>query len=80
LTFTIVLSSGNEKRRRVSGYALTITTNIADYRSEARVFDARQITAGPIARIELPARVAAGCHAAWFTGESLWPDQAPAVG
>jgi len=63
-----------------SGYAITLATNIKDYRSEAWIFDARRITAGPLARVRLPGRVAAGFHASWFPGEQLWPDQARAVG
>jgi carotenoid cleavage dioxygenase len=63
-----------------SGYAITIATNIADYRSEAWIFDAKRITTGPVARVSLPARVAAGFHASWFSGEQLWPDQARAAG
>jgi carotenoid cleavage dioxygenase len=55
------------------GYAVTIATNAADWRSEAWIFDARQITAGPIARIRLPGRVPAGFHATWFVGQKLWP-------
>jgi carotenoid cleavage dioxygenase len=62
-----------------NGYAITIATNIADYRSEAWIFDARNITSGPITKVVLPARVAAGFHAAWFTGESLWGRQAGAA-
>jgi carotenoid cleavage dioxygenase len=55
------------------GYAVTIATNAADWRSEAWIFDARRITAGPITRIRLPGRVPAGFHATWFTGQNLWP-------
>jgi carotenoid cleavage dioxygenase len=62
-----------------SGYAITLATNIRDYRSEAWIFDAKRITAGPLARVRLPGRVAAGFHASWFPGEQLWP-QARAVG
>ena len=60
--------------------AITLATNIRDYRSEAWIFDATRITAGPLARVQLPGRVAAGFHASWFPGEQLWPDQARAVG
>ncbi|MBX3694126.1 MAG: carotenoid oxygenase family protein [Steroidobacteraceae bacterium] len=56
-----------------SGYVVTLATQIADYRSEAWVFDAKRITAGPIAKVRLPARVAAGFHASWFPGRQLWP-------
>jgi carotenoid cleavage dioxygenase len=62
-----------------SGYAITLATNIKDYRSEAWIFDAKRITAGPLARVKLPGRVAAGFHASWVTGDNLWP-QARAVG
>ena len=61
-----------------SGYAITLATNIHDYRSEAWIFDAKRITAGPLARVSLPGRVAAGFHASWITGDNLWP-QARAV-
>jgi carotenoid cleavage dioxygenase-like enzyme len=62
-----------------SGYAITLATNAADWRSEAWVFDAKRITAGPIARIALPGRVAAGFHASWFTGEQLWGPRPAAI-
>jgi carotenoid cleavage dioxygenase len=66
-------------RAEDDGYAITLATNIADYRSEAWIFDAREITRGPVARVRLPARVPAGFHASWFTGESLWGNQARAA-
>jgi carotenoid cleavage dioxygenase len=56
-----------------SGYAITLATSIHDYRSEAWIFDAKRITGGPIAKVALPGRVAAGFHAAWVTGDNLWP-------
>ncbi len=55
------------------GYVVTLATSMADYASEAWVFDAERITAGPIARVRLPGRVASGFHAAWVPGEQLWP-------
>jgi carotenoid cleavage dioxygenase-like enzyme len=55
------------------GYCVTLATNIADYQSEAWIFDAKNITAGPITRIAVPGRVPAGFHAAWFYGRDLWP-------
>jgi carotenoid cleavage dioxygenase len=60
------------------GYCVTLATDISDYRSEAWIFDARDIQAGPITRIEIPGRVPAGFHAAWFYGRDLWPQQAAA--
>jgi carotenoid cleavage dioxygenase-like enzyme len=56
------------------GYVITLATHASDYHSEAWIFDAERITAGPIARVKIPARVAAGFHAAWFPGRDLWPN------
>jgi carotenoid cleavage dioxygenase len=61
-----------------SGYAITLATNVADYRSEAWIFNAKRITDGPIARVALPGRVAAGFHATWIAGRELWPAAARA--
>jgi carotenoid cleavage dioxygenase len=55
-----------------SGYAITLATNAADWRSEAWIFNAQRITDGPIARVPLPGRVAAGFHANWVAGKDLW--------
>jgi carotenoid cleavage dioxygenase len=54
------------------GYCVTLATNIADYRGEAWIFDAKRITTGPITRIALPGRVPVGFHAAWIYGRDLW--------
>ncbi len=60
------------------GYVVTMATNGADYASEAWVYDARRIADGPVARVRLPARVPAGFHATWVTGEKLWPQSSAA--
>jgi len=60
-----------------AGYVVTIGTNVMDYRSEAWIFDAQRITAGPIARVRIPARVAAGFHANWIPGRDLWGGRPP---
>jgi carotenoid cleavage dioxygenase len=54
------------------GYVVTIATNAETYASETWVFSARDICAGPIARVKLPARVPTGFHAKWIAGERLW--------
>ena len=74
-TFAKSTRGGDEDQ----GYVTTIATNSADWTSEAWIFDAKRITAGPITRIRLPGRVAAGFHAAWFTGENLWGKRPAAV-
>lgn len=59
-----------------SGYVISLLTHSADYRSEVWVFDAKAITAGPIARVRLPTRATPGFHAMWAPGRDLWPDAA----
>jgi carotenoid cleavage dioxygenase len=59
--------------------AITLATNGVDYQSEAWIFNAKRITEGPIARVALPGRVAAGFHATWVAGRDLW-GQAAAAG
>lgn len=56
------------------GYVVTFTTDRTDWRSECLVFDAINLSAGPIARLPLPRRVPAGFHANWIPGEQLWGD------
>ncbi len=53
------------------GYLVTIVTNAAGTASEARVLDARQLDAAPVARLPLPARVPIGFHACWVEGDAL---------
>ncbi len=47
------------------GYVVTLVTDSNNWKSECLVFDARDITAGPICRVQLPQRVPAGFHANW---------------
>ncbi|RLQ20296.1 dioxygenase [Seongchinamella sediminis] len=54
------------------GYVVTMVTDSNTWKSEALVFDARDITQGPIARVQLPHRVPAGFHAWWGRGEDLY--------
>jgi carotenoid cleavage dioxygenase len=56
------------------GYAITIAVRASDYQSEAWIFDAQRIEAGPITRVKLPARITPGFHASWFSGHALWPN------
>ncbi len=53
------------------GYLTTLTTDMNNNRSECLVFDAANITIGPIARLRLPERIASGTHSAWAAGDSL---------
>jgi carotenoid cleavage dioxygenase len=47
------------------GYLVTFVTDMNEERSECLVLDAADITAGPIARIRLPERIASGTHSCW---------------
>ncbi len=57
------------------GYVTTIATDTNTWKSECLVFDAKDITPGPICRVQLPHRVPYGFHAAWARGEDLWRGQ-----
>ncbi len=54
------------------GYLITLVTDSRNWRSECLVFDARDITRGPVARVQMPHRVPAGFHATWAAGEDLY--------
>lgn len=47
------------------GYVITFSIDTVNDRSECLVFDATDITPGPIARIALPERISSGTHATW---------------
>jgi len=54
-------------RTEDDGWLVTFATNRASDTSEVQVFDATDITVGPIARIPLPQRVPLGFHACWVS-------------
>ena len=58
------------------GYVLTLVTDTRDWTSDCLVFDARDITRGPMARVRMPHRVPAGFHATWAAGEDLFQTSA----
>lgn len=47
------------------GWVMSFVTDTHEQRSELRVLDARDVAAGPIARVLLPARVPVGFHSHW---------------
>jgi carotenoid cleavage dioxygenase len=53
------------------GYLVTITTDVANDRSECLVFDAARVGDGPVCRIRLPERVSSGTHSTWAAGSSI---------
>ena len=47
------------------GYLLTYTIDLQRDLSECWIFDAKDITRGPVARVGLPERICSGTHACW---------------
>ena len=54
------------------GYVITLATDSNTWESHCLVFDATDITRGPIARVKMPHRVPFGFHATWARGEDLY--------
>lgn len=53
------------------GYLVSFAWNAADARSEVWVFDAKEITRGPVCRVILPQRVPNGFHGTWVPASKL---------
>jgi len=47
------------------GYVVTYTTDVNKNSSAALIFDASDITSGPVAEIQLPRRICVGTHSYW---------------
>ncbi len=54
------------------GYLVTIATDANDWSSTCLVFDAKDIAAGPLARVKLPTRVPAGFHSTFVSGRGWY--------
>ncbi len=52
------------------GYLITFVVD-DDGHSGVWIFDARDVAAGPVCKLRIPARVPRGFHACWVTGEQL---------
>lgn len=53
------------------GYLVTFVTDTHDWSSACLVFDARDVEAGPLAKVALPQRLPAGFHATWVDGATI---------
>jgi carotenoid cleavage dioxygenase len=51
------------------GWLMTFVTDAETDASELAIIDARDVSAGPVARIQMEARVPIGFHANWFASE-----------
>ena len=54
------------------GYLISFVTDAREGTSEVEILDAADISAGPVARVQLPRRVPCGFHATWVPGSDLW--------
>lgn len=53
------------------GYLVTFTMDLPRDQSHCEIFDARNMSDGPIARIQLPERICSGTHATWADASQL---------
>jgi carotenoid cleavage dioxygenase len=54
------------------GYVTTLVTDTNEWTSWCLIFDARDISQGPIAKVKMPHRIPAGFHGWWARGEDLY--------
>lgn len=63
------------------GYVVSFVTDMKADRSECVVLDARDLAAGPVARIVLPHRISSGTHSCWADAREIRSDwQVPGGG
>jgi carotenoid cleavage dioxygenase len=53
------------------GYLVTFITNLNSGRGECAIFNARDISTGPICTIVLPGHIPMGAHADWTSATAL---------
>jgi carotenoid cleavage dioxygenase len=53
------------------GYLVTLTTDMNADASYCLVFDAAQVSDGPVCKLQLPERVSSGTHSTWVAGSEL---------
>lgn len=53
------------------GYLVTLTTDMNADASYCVVFDAADITGGPVCKLQLPERISSGTHSTWAPGAQL---------
>ena len=58
------------------GYVVSFVTDMNTHSSECVVLDARNIAAGPVARILLPHAISSGTHACWADASDIRSDGA----
>lgn len=58
-------------RSEDDGYLITFTMDVVNDQSHCLVFDAQNVSSGPVARIQLPERICSGTHATWAAANTL---------
>jgi carotenoid cleavage dioxygenase len=53
------------------GYLITFTMDVINDSSQCVIFDAQNVSDGPVARIQLPERICSGTHATWAAANTL---------
>ena len=62
-----------EGRHEDDGWLINAVFDSSTGRTDLCVLDARDVEAGPIARVHLPQRIPFGFHANWFPREATLP-------
>jgi carotenoid cleavage dioxygenase len=58
-------------RSEDDGYLITFTMDVINDSSQCLIFDAQNVSDGPVARIQLPERICSGTHATWAAASTL---------
>jgi carotenoid cleavage dioxygenase-like enzyme len=58
-------------RSEDDGYLITFTMDVINDSSQCVIFDAQNVSDGPVARIQLPERICSGTHATWAAASTL---------
>ena len=58
-------------RSEDDGYLITFTMDVVNDSSQCLIFDAQNVSDGPVARIQLPERICSGTHATWAAASTL---------
>ena len=70
------MAPATDARSEDDGYVVSFVTDMNTRSSECIVLDARDIAAGPVARIVLPHPISSGTHACWADASEIRSDAA----
>ncbi|MBR1217339.1 carotenoid oxygenase family protein [Bradyrhizobium sp. U87765 SZCCT0131] len=55
-----------------AAYPVTFVTDTNDWSSACLIFDARDISRGPVAKVKIPHRISLGFHTTWVDGKDIF--------